>query len=336
MTQEIIAKYPSNIALVKYWGKHGNQLPCNASLSMTLTHAFTEVKLQCTPKNNAAIELAYFFEGKPKDSFKERIIKYASQQKEFATLLQQYAITIHSTNSFPHSTGIASSASAFAAIAAALLKATNTFTDTNFKNQASSLARLGSGSACRSFFGPFALWGNLENVENATNEFAIPINTVHENFSSMKDAILIVEDTPKKVSSSVGHALMNNHPYANARFLDANNNCKTMLSVLKNGDFETFIAITEREALTLHAMMMTSQDYYMLMKPETVFIIEQIFNFREETKLPVCFTLDAGPNIHLLYPASIEKNVNELIEQRLKNKLKSVLYDQAGLGGVVN
>jgi len=337
MTQKIIAKYPSNIALIKYWGKHGNQLPCNASLSMTLSKAYTEIVLQCTPKTNTTIELEYFFEGQPKENFKERIIKYASQQNEFSALLNNFSIQINSTNSFPHSTGIASSASAFAAIAAALLKATNQFSnDEEFNKKASYLARLGSGSACRSFYGAYALWGKLNNIENSSNEYAIPINEIHENFKKMNDAILIVEDTPKKVSSSVGHSLMNNHPYAKERFLDANKNCESMISILKNGDFETFISITEREALTLHAMMMTSQDYYMLMKPETVFVIEQIFDFRKQTQLPICFTLDAGPNIHLLYPEQIQNEVELFIENKLKSKLKSVIYDQAGWGGMVN
>ncbi|MBX2932383.1 MAG: hypothetical protein KF781_10615 [Chitinophagaceae bacterium] len=336
MTQKIIAKYPSNIALVKYWGKYGNQMPCNASLSMTLSKAYTEIILQCTPKTTSKIELDYFFEGQPKENFKERIIKYASQQKEFTTLLHNFSLRIDSTNSFPHSTGIASSASAFAAIAAALLKASSQINDVDFTKEASRLARLGSGSACRSFYGSYALWGKVENIENSSNEYAIPITDIHTNFHNMKDAILIVEDSPKKVSSSVGHALMNNHPYANARFIDANKNCATMISVLKSGDVENFIAITEREALTLHAMMMMSKDYYMLMKPETVFIIEQIFNFRSETKLPICFTLDAGPNIHVLYPEQIEQTVKSFIEQNLQTKLKSVIYDHAGLGGEVN
>ncbi|HTO38811.1 MAG TPA: hypothetical protein VL021_10330 [Brumimicrobium sp.] len=333
MNKTIISKYPSNIALVKYWGKYGNQLPKNASLSMTLSKAVTEVKLELMEKTNSEIELAYFFEGEEKEDFKERIVKYASAQPEFDYLLKNYALKINSTNSFPHSTGIASSASAFAAIAAALLSASAELDGDIFNREASRLSRLGSGSACRSFYGPYAVWGELDGLDASSNEFAVPVLEVHENFKNMRDAILIVEDQPKKVSSSVGHGLMKDHPYAEARFVDANKHCQEMLSTLKSGDFDKFISITEREALSLHAMMMTSTDYYMLMKPKTIQVIDEIFEFREQTGLPICFTLDAGPNVHLIYPESIEKEVKTFVETSLKKNTKSIIYDEIGFGG---
>lgn len=333
MNKTIISKYPSNIALVKYWGKYGNQLPKNASLSMTLSKAVTEVKLELMEKTNSEIELAYFFEGEEKEDFKERIVKYASAQPEFDYLLKNYALKINSTNSFPHSTGIASSASAFAAIAAALLSASAELDGDIFNREASRLSRLGSGSACRSFYGPYAVWGELDGLDASSNEFAVPVLEVHENFKNMRDAILIVEDQPKKVSSSVGHGLMKDHPYAEARFVDANKHCQEMLSTLKSGDFDKFISITEREALSLHAMMMTSTDYYMLMKPKTIQVIDEIFEFREQTGLPICFTLDAGPNVHLIYPESIEKEVKTFVETSLKKNTKLIIYDEIGFGG---
>lgn len=187
MNQTITGQYPSNIALVKYWGKYGQQLPCNASLSLTLSKAFTEVKLQLSEKKTIGIELDYFFEGQPNAPFKKRIIKYVSQQPEFSELFKSFAVSLDSHNSFPHSAGIASSASAFAAIAAVLLQATHQVSESAFHQKASCLARLGSGSACRSFFGPFALWGSLEGVADSSNEYAIPVLEVHENFKAMKE-----------------------------------------------------------------------------------------------------------------------------------------------------
>lgn len=335
MTKKIIANYPSNIALVKYWGKYGNQLPCNPSLSMTLSQANTKVELTLSEKTTKQVEFDYFFEGQSKDSFKSRILNYAQQQKEYEQLLANFALRIDSSNTFPHSTGIASSASAFAAISAALLKASSTLSGEDFLQSASNLARLGSGSACRSFYGPYATWGEIEGLPQTSNEYATPITDIHPDFLQMKDAILIVEDEPKKVSSSVGHSLMNNHPFAESRFLQAKQHVKDMLSTLKSGDFNQFISITEREALSLHSMMMTSNEYYMLMKPGTVAIIEQIFQFRKDTGLPVCFTLDAGPNIHLLYPESIEKQINEFIANTVKSSYKSVLFDHSGIGGTI-
>ncbi len=330
-TKSITARYPSNIALVKYWGKYGEQMPCNASLSMTLSQAFTEVKLSYTQKKSKAPALVYSFNGQPHELFRQRIFNYVTRQKAYTQLLEHYSLRMESTNSFPHSTGIASSASAFAAIAAALLKA-NSASEMNFTRKASCLARLGSGSACRSFYGPFVLWGQLDDIRGSSNDYAIPVNAVHPNFRRMSDAILIVEDAPKKVSSSTGHALMSGHPFANARFKQANKHCLAMVAALKSGDFDAFISITEREALSLHAMMMTSQDYYFLIKPKTLEIIEQITQFRKDTKLPLCFTLDAGPNVHVLYPESIQSEVHSFLKQI---SIKSIIYDHAGVGGTV-
>ncbi|TAN11650.1 MAG: diphosphomevalonate decarboxylase [Chitinophagaceae bacterium] len=335
MTQIIKARYPSNIALVKYWGKRDNQLPCNTSLSMTLNDSFSEVSLQYSEKHSSLTEFGYYFEGIPKENFRARVLEYVIKQKEFSSLLKNYALRIDSKNNFPHSAGIASSASAFAAIAAVLLKASAISSDTDFTRDASRLARLGSGSACRSFYGPYASWGHLREINNSSDDYAIPVKEIHENFRSMRDAVLIVEDSPKKIPSSVGHAMMKHHPFAAARFQQADKHCIEMLSALKNGDMEAFISITEGEALSLHAMMMTSGDYYLLFKPETVYIMEQIFQFRKDTGLPVCFTLDAGPNVHLLYPESIEEKIIQFLKNNFCDQLKSVIYDHAGQGGSI-
>ncbi|HET8574156.1 MAG TPA: hypothetical protein VFL76_09815 [Edaphocola sp.] len=336
MSQIITARFPSNIALVKYWGKHGNQLPCNASLSMTLSRAHTEVKLYYTEKKGKDAQLEYLFEGQPNEAFGQRVLRYAQRQPVFADLLYNFDLRFESKNSFPHSAGIASSASAFAAIAAILLKASPASDTDDFIRLASRLARLGSGSACRSFYGPFAQWGYLEGINGSSDEFAVPVTDIHDNFKQLRDTILIVEDEPKKVSSSVGHGLMKHHPFARSRFAQANDHCMKMISVLKNGDFEAFISITEREALSLHAMMMTSGNYYLLIKPDTVRIIEQVFQFREATGLPLCFTLDAGPNVHLLYPESVRDKVRPFLEHYLQQYgLKSVIDDQAGVGGEI-
>lgn len=334
MMQEIKVQFPSNIALVKYWGKYGNQLPRNPSISLTLQKAYTELTLQLSEKKSKELEFAYFFEGAQNESFNARVLKYLQAQEEFGDLLSNYAIRVDSHNSFPHSTGIASSASAFSAIAAAFLKASGNYEEDNFIPKASHLARLGSGSACRSFQGPYTAWGKISSIPNSNEKFAVPVEGIHANFQEMRDAILIVEDAPKKVSSSVGHGLMKNHPFAEARFVQAQQHAEELFSTLKSGDYEQFVGIVEREALSLHAMMMTSVDYYLLMKPNTIEIMERVIQFRNDTHLPICFTLDAGPNIHLIYPATIENQTQELINNELKAKTKNILYDQNGQGGM--
>jgi diphosphomevalonate decarboxylase len=150
----------------------------------------------------------------------------------------------------------------------------------------------------------------------------------------MRDTILVVDDQPKKVSSTAGHALMNDHVYAEARFRQANQRVDELTKILQTGDLKAFVKITESEALTLHAMMMTSDDYYLLMRPNTIQVIEKIFEFREQNDIPVCFTLDAGPNIHMLYPARYEQTLKKFIDKELSIYAKSIIFDRAGKGPV--
>lgn len=331
MSEKIGWRCPSNIALVKYWGKKEVQIPCNASLSMTLSNACTEVVLSLSDKKQEGLELEYYFEGAKNDSFGRRVGDYITAQQKHFPVIRDRALRIDSKNSFPHSTGIASSASAFGAIALALLSASG-YAGDDFLNKASFLARLGSGSACRSMFGAYAMWGQLPHVAASSDEYATPVAQVHSNFADMRDAILIVDDTPKRVSSSAGHKLMDGHFYAESRFRQANLHCTDMLRVLQSGDYEEFVRIIEREALALHAMMMTSGNYYLLMKPGTVHALEEIMDFRRDTKIPVCFTLDAGPNVHVIYPAKDEEEVRSFLETRLNPIAKSILFDRIGIG----
>lgn len=328
---------PSNIAIVKYWGKKGVQIPCNSSISLTLKNSFTKVEAELREKTtNEDVELTYYFEGEVNEKFGSRVSKFLASNLNNFSFLEKYALIIHSSNSFPHSAGIASSASAFGAISLALLELDYLLTeksiDSDFYQQASHLARLGSGSASRSMYAGFAMWGANKKITHASNEFAVALINIHPNFQHMKDAILIVEDEPKKVSSSIGHGLMNNHPYAENRFVQANQRTSELVDVLENGDIEQFIHLCESEALTLHAMMMTSNDYYLLVKPGTITAIEKIMNFRNENNIPVCFTLDAGPNVHVLYPKAYETQVEEFIQTELQSTYKKVLFDEVGFG----
>lgn len=328
---------PSNIAFVKYWGKKAIQIPCNSSLSLTLSNSYTEVEATLSEKTeDKAVQLAYYFEGELSDLFGRKVEKFLEDNIDSFPFLKDYAIRMDSINSFPHSAGIASSASAFGAIALAMLDFTYQFSqkelDDDFYNEASRLARLGSGSACRSIYPGYSLWGENEHIENSSNERAMPLTEIHPNFQNMRDAILIIEDEPKKVSSTIGHALMKNHPYAEARFKQANERTKELFEVLQNGDIEKFIQICESEALTIHAMMMTSSEYYLLVKPNTILAIEKMMQFRLEYIIPVCFTLDAGPNLHVLYPEKHADKVEDFIKNELNEICKDVIYDHEGTG----
>ncbi len=291
---------PSNIALVKYWGKKPVQLPANASLSFTLNKSKTIVKTKWEKCSDKEAKLVFTFEGKETPSFNQKIQKWYNGLKNEMSFLNQLKLTIDSTNTFPHSAGIASSASSMAALSLSLMDLANTFgvvdlDEAAWLKMASSYARLGSGSAARSVYPVAATWGLVDN------EFASPVQEIHLVYKDFGDAILIVDSGTKAVSSSLGHELMNKHPYRDLRFAMANKRVGELVELLKKDDFEHFSNLVEVEALELHSMMMTSNPSFILMKPKTLEIIDRVRKARANGH-EICFTLDAGPNIHLLYP----------------------------------
>ena len=332
---------PSNIALVKYWGKKENQIPANPSLSFTLNNCKTVTTLQYEPKAEKNISFDLLFEGQPKESFRPKIQKYFERIQELCPYILDYHFTIDTKNTFPHSSGIASSASGMAALSAniiALEKVVNpNETEDYYLQKASLLARLGSGSACRSIKGNIVVWGKTESIENSSDlfgvEFPYEVNAVFENY---QDTILLVDKGEKQVSSTVGHELMHNHPFAERRFQQAHENIAKLKGILKSGNLTEFIALVESEALTLHAMMMTSLPYFILMKPNTLEIINQIWKFRETTNVPVCFTLDAGANVHVLYPNNYKEEVQKFIADELAKYCQNnqFIHDEMGFGAI--
>lgn len=330
---------PSNIALVKYWGKKENQVPANPSISFTLNNCKTITKLSFdTRENDGNFSFDLLFEGQPKESFRPKIEKFFERIVQYLPFLKDYHFTIDTQNTFPHSSGIASSASGMAALAMNLMSLEKQLnpqmTDEHFYQKASFLARLGSGSAGRSVKGNVVIWGEHETTPDSSNLYGIPFEGAHEIFSNYQDTILLVDKGEKQVSSTVGHDLMHGHPFAEQRFAQAHENLSAMKAALSNGDVETFIKITESEALTLHAMMMTSMPYFILMKPNTLEIINRIWKFRSETNIPVCFTLDAGANVHVLYPENVSSKVLDFIKNELVGYCQNSQYicDEIGTG----
>ncbi|MEI7510314.1 MAG: diphosphomevalonate decarboxylase [Flavobacterium sp.] len=337
---------PSNIALVKYWGKKEHQIPANPSISFTLNHCKTITKLGFTKKHfdklsvtNSPFSFDLLFEGKPKEDFRPKIQKFFERIEVYCPYLKNFHFTIDTQNTFPHSSGIASSASGMAALAMNIMsleKELNpTMTDNFFYQKASFLARLGSGSACRSVKGNIVVWGNHKEIDGSSDLFGVEFPTeVHASFKNYKDTILLVDKGEKQVSSTVGHDLMHNHPFAGQRFSQAHHNLTKIKRVLENGNVDEFIQIVESEALTLHAMMMTSMPYFILMKPNTLEIINKIWKFRIATKIPVCFTLDAGANVHVLYPENVTVEILQFIKEELVGYCQNGQYicDEIGFG----
>ena len=338
---------PSNIALVKYWGKKKDQIPENPSISFTLNACKTITTLTFTKKeNNKNFSFEIFLDGEKKDDFKPKIQTFFERIESYLPFLRDYHFKIETKNTFPHSSGIASSASGMSALALCLMSiekelsvrssaVETSFNENLFNQKASFLARLGSGSACRSIEGDLIVWGKTDSIEGSTDLFGVKYPyIVHQNFKNYQDTILLVDKGEKQVSSTVGHNLMHNHPYAQNRFQQAHNNLEKLKPILESGDLKAFVKLVESEALTLHAMMMTSMPYFVLMKPNTLEIINKIWRFRQDSGLHISFTLDAGANVHVLYPENEATQILEFIKSELVAYCQNGHYicDQIGFG----
>jgi len=331
---------PSNIALVKYWGKFAVQLPKNPSLSFGLSEAYSQTRIKFSSKSEEKAKHRFFFEGKESPAFGNKVFRFLDDLDPVFPFLKQLDLEIESENSFPHSAGIASSASSMSALALCLCsieqEVIGTLKDENdFYTKASYVARLGSGSASRSVYGGFSVWGEFFDIMESSNEYAVPFTyEVHPLFMQLRDSILIVSDSEKAVSSRAGHALMNGHPYADARIAQSKQNMTWLLAALQQGDTDRFIEVVENEAMSLHALMMSSKPWYSLLHPNTLNILDKIRAFREQNGVFICFTLDAGPNVHLLYTQEEEDQVMDFIENDLLNFCveRKVIHDKIGYG----
>lgn len=331
--QLVSASCSSNIALIKYWGKYKNQIPANPSISYTLNHCRTNTTMEFLAGEDFSVQT--FLSGNEEKKFAEKIEKYFKNIEPYLPWILKGKYIIKTENTFPHSSGIASSASGFGAIAKCLMNLDVIFNSNNqqpeFTNQkASFLARLGSGSACRSLYEGLVVWGKTEEVEGSSDLFAVPYNNdeIHPIFKNFNDWVLLIHEGQKSVSSTVGHGLMNTNPYAERRFQEAHENFTKLKTILLSGDMEGFIKLVEHEALTLHAMMMMSDPAFILMQTGTLQVINKIWEFRKITGLALFFTLDAGANVHLLFP-------NDIDNDRITDFIQTELIPLTQKGGVV-
>jgi diphosphomevalonate decarboxylase len=326
---------PSNIALVKYWGKTSPQLPTNPSISMTLDACRTETAVEIVPGSG---KIRVWVDGVETPSFVPKIAGFFKAIAERHPWTAHLDWSIRTHNTFPHSSGIASSASGLSALALCVVSLAKEFQERipakDFFREASVLARLGSGSASRSVYGGWVVWGRTPSVPGSNQEWAHPYpHAIDPVFADFRDTVLLVDVGQKAVSSTVGHGLMNNHPFAEARFEMAHRNMESLQPLLASGNVGGFLDLAEREALMLHGLMMASNPPFVLMKPATLSILEKIQSARREG-LEVGFTLDAGANVHVLYPQRAEQSVHAFVNDSLSVHCKdgAFIHDRVGAG----
>ena len=290
------ARAHTNIALVKYWGKKDQELiiPMNSSLSLTLDHFYTDTSVE-------------FKEELTADSFSlNGVSKDAQQITNFLNLVRKLAgITtyaqVDSTNHVPTKAGLASSASAYAALALAASSAAGL---TLSKKDLSRLARRGSGSACRSIYGGFVEWkmgtGDLDS-------YAVPFQ--EEVDWDIRMLAIVLNDAEKKISSRRGmQTVVATSPYYPAWVKTCHQDIGELKAAIEAKDFEKLGTIAEENAMKMHALNLSASPHFNYFQPETLVAMQLIEELRA-TGIPCYYTMDAGPNVKVL---CLEKDVAQI------------------------
>lgn len=300
-THSVTALANPNIAFIKYWGNRDPELrlPANSSLSMNLDGLFTTTRVvfdSSLPSDRLKLNGAQV-SGPPL----ERVQRFLEQVRRMAGADCKCAVD--SLNNFPTGSGIASSASAFAALS---LAATAALGLDLSEQELSRLARLGSGSACRSIPAGFVEW---QAGEGNPDSYAFSIAS--PDHWDLVDIVVITSRIHKPVGSSQGHILADTSPLQKARVEDAPRRLEVCRSAVLERDFDTLARVVEQDCLMMHAVMMTSHPRLVYWKPATLAVMEAVQGWRRDG-IPVCFTIDAGPNVHLLAPGDQAEFVAEM------------------------
>lgn len=280
-----------NIAFIKYWGNQDDhlRLPANPSLSMNLAELFTVTSVAFDP-NLPGDRLV--INGAPAAGLAlERVTALLDLVRARAGLNQP--ARIESANNFPMGSGIASSASAFAALSLAAAAAAGLDLD---EAALSRLARRGSGSASRSIPGGYCEW----QVGDDLTSFAVSIAPAE--FWDLRDIVVISSHEHKPVGSTGGHALAGTSPLQAARVAGVPERLRLCREALLARNLPALGAVIEEDAIIMHAVMMSGRPPLYYWNPTTIAVIQAVQEWRH-TGLPVFFTIDAGPNVHLVCEA---------------------------------
>ena len=303
-----IARAYTNIALIKYWGKKNKQLklPYTNSLSLTLDRFYTDTKVEIINSDKDIVSLNNHLLD---DSESQRVRNYLT------TVRQMYSFEDHfkvdSINHVPTSAGFASSASGFAALAAAVNETKNLQLN---KRQLSILARNGSGSASRSIYGGFVEW--IAGTDNDSS-FAQPIDENPEIDLTLLS--VVINQRSKKISSTVGmeNSVKSSPFYSNWVTL-VSSEIKEIKQAIAQKDLQKIGEISEHNAMSMHALTLSANPSFTYFTPETIQIIQAIKELRQKGVFAYA-TIDAGPNVKIICTKESIQKVQTYIEQQLSD-----------------
>lgn len=288
------AQAPSNIALIKYMGKKEGEknIPINPSLSFTLNRLLTSVTLESHTLPKDVWEPLTIPGGLPQELTaveQNRFLDHLLRMKDHFHYHGHFVV--RSANNFPDSSGLASSASSFAALTKCAALALSELTNKALPSleEQSALSREGSGSSCRSFFSPWALW-------ETTHAKAIELP-----YMDLFHQAIIISHEKKAVSSKDAHLLIRTSPLYAARAQQATENLRVLRQAFEARDWPSAYRICWKEFQSMHDLFLTCATPFEYMTPKTKAVLEALQDFWESEKDGPIVTMDAGPNIHLLY-----------------------------------
>jgi diphosphomevalonate decarboxylase len=297
-----VAKANTNIALVKYWGKRDAalNLPAVGSLSLTLDGLSTRTSVVFGKSDADTLQL----NGAPADARAVgRISKFLDLVRERAGIAERAAV--ESSNDFPTAAGLASSASAFAALAVAATRAAGlSLSD----RELSILARRGSGSAARSIFGGFVEMHRGDNADGS-DSFAEPIATDWD----VRLVIAATTQGPKSTLSTDGmRHTAETSPYYDAWVKMSERDLATARDAIARRDLQALGEVTEASCLSMHASAMAARPAVLYFIGATIEGYRTIQELRK-SGIPAWFTCDAGPHVKALTDAANAHKVEEAL-----------------------
>lgn len=297
-----------NIAFIKYWGNRDQslRLPENGSISMNLEELTTRTQVTFDP--SLPSDILDLNGHRQTGTVFNRVVSHMNLLRGIRGVATR--AYVKSENNFPEGTGIASSASAFAALTVAAVRALGI---TLPERDLSRLARRGSGSACRSIPGGFVEW-----FPGSSDLDSFAVSIAKAGHWDIVDCIAILNRKQKATGSTEGHALAKTSPLQPARVMDAPRRLERCRDAIQTRDFDLFAETIEQDCLLMHAVMLTSLPALVYWHPATLELIQTVKSWRK-SGIPVAFTIDAGPNVHVI----CEENTLDLVKSKLE-KMENV------------
>lgn len=293
-----------NIAFIKYWGDKDPELriPANGSISMNLDGLYSRTTVSFDP--NMERDEITIGGSQPGEETQLRVARFMGHVRRLAGITDFARIT--SENNFPTGSGIASSASGFAALSLAASAAAGLELD---QAALSRLARRGSGSACRSIPGGYVEW-----TPGQDDKTSYAFSIAAPDYWDLVDCIAVVSHEHKVTGSAVGHTTANSSLLQSSRIADADRRLDLCRTAIIKRDFGSFAEIVEMDSNLMHAVMMTSQPRLIYWQPPTLVVMQAVIEWRSGGT-PVCYTIDAGPNVHVITSGDYSAQVAAQLEQ---------------------